>query len=63
MNKITYYKTVSIVFFIVSMAHLLRNIYGWDVYIGDLYVPEWVSWVVVVFIGYLSIRGFKFLKR
>lgn len=63
MPKKTYYRTVSVLFFIIAVVHLLRVVYGWGAVVNDIVVPFWVSWVVVLVAGYLAFEGFKFNKK
>ena len=34
-------------FLVVAIMHLLRIIFGWQVEIGGLSIPFWVSWLAV----------------
>jgi len=45
----------SALFAIVSLAHLLRLIYGWNMNIGGWVVPMWISWVGFVVPGVLAV--------
>ena len=38
--------------------HLLRIIFGWQVEIGGLSIPFWVSWLGVLVAGALTYCGF-----
>ena len=42
----------------VAIAHLLRIILGWQVEIGGLIIPFWVSWLGVLVAGALAYFGF-----
>ena len=44
-------------FLIVAIAHLLRIILGWQIEIGGLSIPFWVSWLGVLVTGALSYFG------
>ena len=59
-NKKRYYAIVSTLFLIVSLLHFVRIINGWDLILGDHVIPVWMSWVVVVLLGYLAGRGFSY---
>ena len=62
MNKKTYLSTAATIFLIVATLHLLRVIYKWEAVIGGWVVPQWLSIVAVVIIGYMSYQGFKLKK-
>ena len=49
-------------FLVVAIAHLLRIILGWQVEIGGLSIPFWLSWLGVLVAGALAYFGFA-LKR
>jgi len=49
-------------FLVVAIMHLLRIIFGWQVEIGGLSIPSWVSWLGVLVGGALTYFGFA-LKR
>lgn len=59
MNKNTYKKTAGIVFSVVAVVHAFRILYNWDVVIGGWMMPMWLSWVVVVLIGWMAWAGLK----
>jgi hypothetical protein len=43
---------------VVAIMHLLRIIFGWQVEIGGLSIPFWVSWLGVLVAGALAYFGF-----
>jgi hypothetical protein len=45
-------------FLVVAIMHLLRIIFGWQVDIGGLSIPFWVSWLGVLVAGALGYLGF-----
>ena len=46
-------------FVVVAIMHLLRIIFGWQVEIGGLSIPFWVSWLGVLVAGALAYFGFR----
>jgi len=52
----------SVVFGIVGLLHLLRSILSLDLIVGNFNVPLFVSYVVVIVLGYLSWSMFKASK-
>jgi len=45
-------------FLVMAIIHLLRIILGWQVEIGGLSIPFWVSWLGVLVAGALAYFGF-----
>lgn len=62
MTQKSYALTTCFIFFVVAILHLLRVIFHWDAMIGGWLVPQWVSWVAVVFAAYLGYEGFLFSR-
>lgn len=63
MKEKTYLSTVSVIFSIIFVLHLLRLFLGWSAMIGEWDVPIWLSWVAIIVAGYLAYTGFKFSKK
>jgi len=47
----------------VSIVHLLRIAFGWDLTIGIFVAPEWLSWLGVIITAYLSYAAFHFAAK
>jgi len=62
LNRQTYITGSAVVFLVVAIAHLLRVIFGWQVEIGGLGIPLWVSWLGLLVAGALAYFGFA-LRR
>jgi len=62
LNRNTYMTVTATLLLAVAIAHLLRIILGWQVEIGGLSIPFWVSWLAVLAAGALAYFGFT-LKR
>jgi hypothetical protein len=62
MTHKSYTLVVSVIFFVVAILHLLRIILQWDAMVGGWLVPQWVSWVAVIFAGYLGYEGVLFSR-
>ena len=58
MNQKTYVTLTATLFLVVALMHLLRIIFGWQVEIGSLSIPFWVSWLGVLVAGALEYFGF-----
>jgi hypothetical protein len=46
-----------------SSSHVLRLLRGWQVTIGDVVVPLWISWIGLAVATYLAYQGFKLSRR
>jgi hypothetical protein len=46
-------------FSLITLLHALRLLRGWQVTIGDIVVPLWVSWIGLVIAGYLAYQGVR----
>jgi hypothetical protein len=60
MTHKSYMLTVGVIFLVIAILHLLRIVFQWDAMIGGWLVPQWVSWVAVIFAGYLGCEGLLF---
>ena len=58
LDRTTYMTVTASLFLVVAIAHLLRIILGWQVEIGGLSIPFWLSWLAVLVAGALSYFGF-----
>lgn len=63
MSKQNYFIVTSAIFAIVAIVHLLRVLYGWDVYISLTEIPLWASWAGLVLAGYLAFTGYSHRKQ
>jgi hypothetical protein len=63
MDKNMYYRTVSVIFGALAIAHAARVYYGWEAQVGEYVIPVWFSWVAVVVAGYLAVRGWQLADR
>ena len=62
MNRKTYMTVTATLFLVVAIMHLLQIIFGWQVEIGGLSIPFWVSWLGVLVAGALAYLGFTHYK-
>lgn len=54
-----YYKTVAIIFGVITIVHLARITREWEAVFAGQPVPMWVSWAAAIIAGYLAVRGFQ----
>ena len=52
-----------VVFSLVVLGHLLRIIYDWELMVGGVQIPMWISWAAVLIGGYLDYQGFKISRK
>jgi hypothetical protein len=62
MTQRTYSLVTSVLFFLIALFHALRLFRGWQVTIGDVVVPLWVSWIGLVIAVYLANQGFRLAR-
>lgn len=53
-------KVVGGIFLVVALLHLVRIAFGWNLILGDVAVPIWLSWLGVIVPGYFSYASFHF---
>lgn len=59
----TYLLISGVLFGIVALAHVLRLASGWQVQIGPLSVPLWISVIGAIVPGTLSAWAFNLARR
>lgn len=59
MSQRAFSVTAGIIFFIIALGHAVRIFYQWEVVLGSLVVPKWVSWIALVIFAYLSYAGLR----
>ena len=47
------------VFALVALVHLLRLFSGWEVVVGGLVIPMWLSWIGLIFAGGLAVMVWR----
>ena len=50
-------------FSLIALLRVLRLLRGWQVTIGDVVVPLWISWIGLAVATYLAYQGFKLSRR
>jgi hypothetical protein len=63
MAQRTFSLITAILFLLIALLHALRLLRGWQVTIGDIVVPVWVSWIGLAIAGYLAYQGFRLGRR
>ncbi len=56
-------RTAAAIFGILAVIHLVRLLIGWDVIIGGLHIPLWISGIAIVVLGTLSVWLFKLSRE
>ncbi|PIR04663.1 MAG: hypothetical protein COV57_03240 [Candidatus Liptonbacteria bacterium CG11_big_fil_rev_8_21_14_0_20_35_14] len=59
MNSQKYIEISGLVFIVVAILHLVRASAGWLLVINGYTVPIYVSWIVVVLIGYMAYQSLE----
>ncbi|MFQ5531358.1 MAG: hypothetical protein ACE5ES_01955 [Candidatus Nanoarchaeia archaeon] len=63
MNERNFIITVTIIFILVGLLHLLRSIFSWTMVIQNFIVPLWVSYLAVIILVFMIYSAFKLLKK
>jgi len=53
------FSLITATLFSLIALHVLRLLRGWQVTIGNVVVPLWVSWIGLAIAGYLAYQGVK----
>jgi len=54
------FSIVSGVFFsLITLLHIGRVVFGWNVTVGNSVIPMWISWIAIVVGGYFAYQSFK----
>ena len=59
MQQSTFIKLSGWIFGIIAVMHALRLVMGWEVIIGGLALPLWLSILPVLLGGYLAYQAMK----
>ena len=51
-------RLAAVIFTVVALVHLFRAISGFEVIIGGMIIPVWLSWIVAIIIGFVAYLGF-----
>ena len=59
LDQRTYNTVTAALFLVIAVLHLLRIVFGWSAQIGDVAIPQWVSWLALIVSGALAWSGFR----
>jgi hypothetical protein len=59
MNPKTYCALSATIFAVVALAHLMRIVNGWNVEVGMLQIPMFISWFGFIVPALLAYFGFR----
>ena len=62
MTQRTFSLITAVLFFLIAILHALRLLHAWQVTIGDVVVPLWVSWIGLAIAVYLGSQGFRLAR-
>ncbi len=57
MNHKIYTSVSGMLFILIGLVHLWRVSMGYPVTIGEMFVPVWASWVVIVVAAFMAYQG------
>jgi hypothetical protein len=59
MSKNRFPQLAGAIFLIVSVAHVLRLAFKWEVVVGGWQVPMWISVIAIAVTAYLAYEGLR----
>lgn len=59
MKRRAYILTTVVVFATVATLHALRVVLAWDLILGNVFIPYWVSWLAVALTAFLAYSGIR----
>lgn len=62
MNQKTFSLVAGIIFSAVTLLHVARLIFGWEVVVGGWQFPMLFSWGGMVIAGFLAYQGIRYGK-
>ena len=62
MTQKNFCMVAGIIFLLMTLLHIARLLFGWQVAVGNAVMPMWISWIALVIAAYLAYLGFKFGK-
>jgi hypothetical protein len=62
MTQRTFFLITGTLFLLIALVHTDRLFRGWQVAIGDMIVPLWVSWMGLAVAAYLAYEGFRLAR-
>jgi len=63
MKAKTYFIISGLIFAIIALLHLSRILSNWNFEFGSYSFPMWASYIPVIFLGVLSVLGFRFAMK
>lgn len=57
MSKLHFITVATGLFSLVFLFHVIRALTGWEVIIGTVAIPMWVSWIAIGALGILVVYG------
>ncbi|MEI6316264.1 MAG: hypothetical protein WCO65_00880 [bacterium] len=62
MNKKIFFYISTVLFFFGGFIHLLRIMTGFEISLGGMTYPLWMTWIEMLVLFYLSFIAFRFTK-
>lgn len=63
MTQKLYLRTAATIFGVIAVLHVLRLLLGWQIVIGGVTFPMWLSWIGPFVASYLSYTGFRLSSK
>ena len=59
MNQKTFSLVAGLIFFVMTLAHIVRLAMDWHVVVAGWMIPVWVSWIALPIAGFLAFEGLR----
>lgn len=59
MSSKAFSRVAGLVFLLVAIAHLLRAVLGWSVFVDGWAFPMWLSVLAIIAAGFLAFEGLR----
>jgi hypothetical protein len=59
MKQRTFSIVIGVFFSLITLLHIGRVAFGWNVTVGNAVIPMWASWIAIVVGAYFAYQSFK----
>ena len=59
MRQRTFSIVIGVFFSLITLLHIGRVAFGWNVTVGNAVIPMWLSWIAIVVGAYFAYQSFK----
>ncbi len=63
MSQRTFSLTAGVIFLLITLGHLSRLVFRWEVMLAGRPVPFSIHWIAMFIFGFLAYEGFRLSKK